>query len=460
MFTLRFLLVVIITVITSSCGIIIKKTIEAVDIVNNSFLFRQGLHGDLTEEEIEFAKVAWKYFQNNLNYNTSLVNYIDKKEIVSISSISDYIISLIAMNKLNLITDKEFHQKISNIISTLNIIKLDKNGLPYYYYKNNSNLSPITQKKNEIGLYIFDLSRLLLVLNLAKSLYSNYSEYIDKFFLRLNFCNLIDNCGVIYYENDIFKLPGYLSYSIKAFKLLNFDTSNFEKLFFKEYILIDNVKIYYEYPGIFEKEYKPPHFISPIPYIYEGIEFNWDVLNDKTSLDSFHTDLASYSNSKKIYDVQEKRFYDKKIFTSRGEYLDSNSDYVINSIFANGYSWNVLNSNNNFIPDKSLVSIKTAFGLHYLFNTKYTNNLFNLIKYSYDPNRGWIEGKFESNFYDNKVFTSSTNSMILEVLFYKKYGKIFSLKSNYSFYNLQNEDKFERNSKLCPYSIRKKCVEK
>lgn len=89
---------------------------------------------------------------------------------------------------------------------------------------------------------------------------------------------------------------------------------------------------------------------------------------------------------------------------------------MYDSIFANDYAWNTISDTSKTYKNKALVSVKTAFSMHILWNTDYTYKLMYIIEELYDAKRGWFEGRYEnSGGYVEAIF-SSTNATVLESL--------------------------------------------
>ncbi|MFN4152107.1 MAG: DUF3131 domain-containing protein, partial [Candidatus Sericytochromatia bacterium] len=98
-------LLALIILVNSSCGVLVKKVVEGTEYINNSDIFRQGQHGDLTSQELEWSKTAWKYFETNYNQQTGLVNSVESQTTTNMWFVADYIAALISAHKLGIITD-------------------------------------------------------------------------------------------------------------------------------------------------------------------------------------------------------------------------------------------------------------------------------------------------------------------------------------------------------------------
>jgi len=85
-----------------------------------------------------------------------------------------------------------------------------------------------------------------------------------------------------------------------------------------------------------------------------------------------------------------------------------------------------------------------------LWNTAYTDILIKAVQCLYDPERGWYEGRQEHTGAYEKVITSNTNSMVLEVLLYKKQGKLYHPQTTKTYYDLILQDPFKEAGKCLP----------
>jgi hypothetical protein len=91
-------------------------------------------------------------------------------------------------------------------------------------------------------------------------------------------------------------------------------------------------------------------------------------------------------------------------------------DYTSNTDFVDLYGQGV--------PyDLRFLSAKAAVGWHVLYNTAYTDKLFNFVQTQLKSDQGWYNGFYESLNQPNKALTANNNGVILESLLYKKVGK-------------------------------------
>jgi hypothetical protein len=69
------------------------------------------------------------------------------------------------------------------------------------------------------------------------------------------------------------------------------------------------------------------------------------------------------------------------------------------------------------------LSAKAAIGWYVLYNTEYTQKLFDFVKTNLKADGGWYNGYYEVLKEPNKAQTANNNGVILQSLLYKKVGK-------------------------------------
>lgn len=62
----------------------------------------------LSQEEFTWANTAWRYFENNYQENTGLVNSVDGYPSTTMWDTASYLMGLIAAEKINVIPDETF----------------------------------------------------------------------------------------------------------------------------------------------------------------------------------------------------------------------------------------------------------------------------------------------------------------------------------------------------------------
>lgn len=394
-----------------------------------------GRNGALNDEEMKMARQAWKYFERNYQDTTGLVNAVDKYPSTTMWDIAAYMAALVAVREMGIITKDVFDYRITKMFKTFQRVSLFRDELPNKCY------NTITgQKVNygnepmEIGFSAIDLARFLLWSKVIKERYPEHSDRIDDFILRWKFKNVIDSTGMLYgamVEDKTKKTKylqegrlGYEEYSAKCFQLWGFETSLAAKPEPYDTRTMYGIEIPYDTRD--PRELGAHNYVVCESYVLDGIELNWDSGFDRTSRNDEHTDKIIADFAQRIYKVQEERFRRTGIMTARTEHqLDGDPYFVYDTIFSDGYPWNTITEAGKHVPQYSAVALKGALGLWALWQTKYTDSLFNYIKNAFDPEKGYYEGIFERKGHDYiKTFTMNNNGIMLETLLYKMQGKL------------------------------------
>ena len=72
----------------------------------------------------------------------------------------------------------------------------------------------------------------------------------------------------------------------------------------------------------------------------DGLEFNWDKIDDRSSSDATHTDEVMSAMADSLYRVQEARWDADRIYTARGDHVVSGDPYfVYDAVYALGTPW-------------------------------------------------------------------------------------------------------------------------
>lgn len=470
-------------VLSSGCGLAVRGTQKGLTKVANSELFWQGRHGKLSEQELEWAKIAWKYFVNNYHPDTGLVNGVDEFNVASVWNIADTIAATITAHSLELIDTYEFDHRISPLLEFINRMSLSYGKMPDVFYSAGegsivdqtgtpednskkdaaagSGTSGSGDKKGggengglnaeQKGWSAIDIGRLLIWLQILRSYAPQYAEYIDKAILRWNFCQVINECGELFGVNrnssssPMSQHPqkplGYYEYAIIGYSSWGFPrpTSKHKRPITK----VLGIEI-----PVSEEDFRENGISDPLvslPYLLLGLEFNWDTIDDQSSPDSYSSDSEFADLAQRIYNVQERRYQAERIFTARTDYKRSSKPYLLyDSIFTDGYAWNTLTPEGEQHSELALVSTAAAFGMWALWKTPYTDGLLELTSTLYDQERGWFEGRREKDGGHERTITCTTNAVVLESLYYKTNGKLYNAPVPRSYADIILKDEFRR----------------
>lgn len=454
----------------TGCGVIVRGVNKGVTATSNSPLFHQGRHGKLTEEEQAWAKIAWRYFENNHNPKTGLVNSVDRYPATTMWHTADYLGAMVSARELGIITPCELDERLSHLVHFLNTMPLCFGELPNKVYNTRTGaMVDYTNQPGEIGWSAMDLGRLLSWLYIAKCRYPIYSEYIDKAVLRWTFCRVVDNCGTLYgglkVHNAIDTFQegrlGYEEYAARGYQLWGFSTAQASRIEPFNKATLYGIEFPYDSRDVRETGTYAP--VLSMGYLWDGLEFNWDRTDQRQGWDSIHSapDMAQIAEA--IYRVQEARYENDHVFTARTDHQVAGPPYfVYDAIFAAGYPWNVISDSGTYHKDQALVSTRAAFAMWSLWETRYTDRLMALLRCLHNPEKGWYEGRMENTGSPMRLITSGTNAAVLEALCYKAEGKLSAcVDPNPAFpkpyYDLTVENPFTEEGKCLPLE-RKACV--
>lgn len=377
--------------------------------------------GALTPEEQRWAQVAWRYFSNNTQPGTGLINGSDNRPLASVWQIGDTLIALTAARELKLIDEVEFDQRLTRIIGTLNRLPLSGSGLPNRLYntRNNTMVDYSNQPKS-IGWSSQDIARLLMALRIVAVRYPAYSEYLERAVLRWNFCRIVDDQGQLYaglLQNGqlITRQEGRLGdseYSAAGFGLWGF-ANQLSLRPPSQHVIIYGMAL--DIDARDPRTTWTPTAITTMPYALSGLEYGWDLPGAGRETGKLMRQRASM-----VYQAQEQRWQREKILTARSDFTLSVAPWHVNdTLFANGYAWNTLGDDGKYYPRLAQVSTRAVFGLWALWDTEFTDALMRMTRLQYDAQRGWFEGRTEATGDYNRAITLSTNATVLEALLYK-----------------------------------------
>lgn len=452
----KIILTVLILTLLNGCGVIIRGIDSGFGSVKS---ICTGVPSTkLTEEEMRWAKIAWKYFDNNYNYSTGLVNSADRYNSASMWNVAETLAGFMAAYELGIIGPDQFDYRVSKLLCFLSNIRLFDRKVPNILY--NTKTGEMVNYSNEtgaIGWSSKDLGRLLIWLKIIRERYPQYGEYIDKIVLRWNYCDIIDDKGVIYsgYKTtDSIKIVndarlGFEEYSARGFQSWGFYTGMASR--FDPYlsICIYNKRILYD--GRDSRMYGGRNSVVSLPYLLDGLEFRWKNAGCRDQYDYIWIDPRMRAQARNVYLVQESRYRQDKILTARTDHLLSAEPYfVYDGVFSDGYKWNTVSNSGKFYPDNALVATQAAFGFWALWDNDYTDHLIEAVKFLNDPQRGWYEGRHEMTGCYETTISLSTNAMILECLLYRQMGKIYKKTSKETYYQKQLQDEFSYQNKCLP----------
>ena len=389
--------------------------------------------GALTAQELEMARMAWKYFQNNTQPRTGLVNAVDSYPSTTMWDTASYLAALVAAHELGLASRQELDERLGAIIRTFNAMSFFRDELPNKVY-NASTMEKADYANNpgEIGFSAIDLGRLLIWLQIVKERYPQHADGIDRFVMRWKFDNAVDRDGVMYGANlsAAKKVQyvqegrlGYEEYAARGFNLWGFATSRASAP--EPYETIPLYCIEVPYDSRDPRKYSQHNYVVSESYVLDGIEANWTTGPEAASPDNARGPNWRRNFADRVYQAQENRYQATGILTARSEHqLDQEPYFVYDTVYTDGYPWNTITESGKYVPQFAAVSLKAALGMWVLWKSDYTDRLFTYIADKYDKDKGYYEAMLESGKGPIKAFTANNNGIMLEALLYKAQGTL------------------------------------
>jgi hypothetical protein len=409
-----------------------------------------NLVAGVSAQEVQWARTAWRYLENNTDDITGLVNGMDRVPTFTAWNAGDAIAATIAGHELGVIDAREFDLRLSRLLGFLATMDLSQGQLPNKVYNAvTGRMVGFENRPDDIGWSAVDVGRLLLWLRIAGQRHPKFQEYADKVVVRWTFCNVIDDCGrlqgtarsngqVIRYQEGRL---GYEQLAAAGYAAWGFDAHQASAL-----PAVETVNIFGMPVTVDARDPRTSGAQAPVltmPYVLSGVELGWTAPDGSTAL----RDLAP-----QVQRVQEERWRRERQVTARTDYQLRDAPYVVlDSVYASGYAWNTVGNDGKEYERLAQVSTRAAFGLAALWPGEYARALVDNVRFLYDPDRGWFEGRFEQGGGPNTNITLSTNAAILETLLFQARGTLHAQGSGRpGFFQVQTGDAFNRAGRCWP----------
>jgi len=381
----------------------------------------------VSEEDLNAAKIAWKYFKNNYNKETGFVNVVNRYPNATTTSIGNTILATIAAHELEIIKEGDFEKRIERVLKSLKKIKLYSEELPnHFYHAKTLDIVDIANKKLKkgSGWDMYGVAKILTSLYILARDYPQYEKDVFKIVNRFDFERGLKEGKIRNWTFDEhkgkgklskIKKPAYEFYVHNALKFFNFSSkSNLLNELYLEY----RAPYKHEVPMDYEEK-----TINAEPYLWTMLE------------QPYYHKYRHYSSN--VFRTLDDRYKTtKKVTTSTEEPLDSKPRYVENFIYDKGILWNTLGRNGKIYPKKRVISTKAAFIYSSLYpDQNFSKVLMEEVKELYNKKEGWYGGLYEKKKKRNSSLNISTNTAVLEAIWYKKVG---------NFYYRKNPKEFER----------------
>jgi hypothetical protein len=421
--------------------------------------------GPLTPRELEMAKTCWLYFETNLMPETGLVNAVVNYPSTTMWDTASYLAAMVAARELKLIDKSKFDSRMVALIRTFMTMELYRSEMPNKaYHTKTAKKVDYGNNPGEIGFSALDMGRLLIWFKIIKERYPEHGNAIDRVVMRWDFRNIVDKDGTLFgaavtkdKKNEYLQEGrlGYEEYAAKGFQLWGFNTTRASMPEPFNMIHIYGVKVPYDTRD--PRQFSQHNYVVSESYVLDGIEFNWDHPYDRSTNDLEHSQRWLENFAHRVYQAQENRFREAGILTARSEHqLDREPYFVYDTVYSTGYAWNTITDTGKFVPEVAAISLKAALGMWVMWQSPYTDLLFDAIVDSFDPKFGYFEGIYENGTGPIKTQTANNNGIMLEALLYKAQGKLLKWGPvDGGLWESTNADPFAENSKGRPIFLRR-----
>ncbi|GIU13809.1 hypothetical protein TUM4261_28530 [Shewanella sp. c952] len=381
----------------------------------------------LTDQEYQWAKTAWRYFENNYQDNTGLVNSVDSYPSTTMWDTASYLMALISAHRLNVISYDEFNLKMEKVLVTLARLPLVRDELPNKAY-NTQTLQMVdytnqpTNGTDGIGWSAIDIGRILVPMNILIWQYPKFNKQVNSVLQHWQVGEMTKD-GYLFGSRPAASGAGlelvqegrigYEEYASKALSLMGRDV--FNALKYADYlklITIDGIEVPTDSRD--PAKYHAHNYVVSESYILDSIEFG--------------ADSVSRIFAFRVYQAQEQRYKRSGIITAVSEdNIDQAPYFVYNTVFSDGKKWNTITDTGEDASDFKTLSTKAAFGWYALYDTPYADKLITGVDSLYSDSKGWYSGLYEKTGEANKAITANTNGIVLESLAYIQNGALLNV---------------------------------
>ena len=381
----------------------------------------------LSPQEMEDAKIAWRYFENNYQEKTGLFNSVDQYPATTFWDISSSMHALMSAYEIGLVDSLEFHHKMQKGLESINSFKLFHGELPNKVYSTIT-LSMVDYSNHNseegVGWSAMDIGRFLGTCSRIVKNYPEFTPLVNSIISKWNIDKVLGRDATLHGIGFSFKDKhpkivqegklGYEEYASKGYMINDYDAS--ESLRYTDFLKFHEIYGIEIGADTREVKYHPAYnYVLSEPYILDGLEYGFDINSRELAY--------------RLYKVQEKRAKKTGIPVAVSEdHIDKEPYFVYNSVYANGKTWVCYAENGDEANEFKMLSTKAAYAWSALFDDEYSQELSKAIKGLSNPKKGWAAGRYDNTGKTNTVLTANTNGIILEALEYKIHGPLLKVK--------------------------------
>ncbi|MBT9383026.1 DUF3131 domain-containing protein [Pseudooceanicola sp. CBS1P-1] len=377
------------------------------------------IRGLSSVKDLDDAKIAWKYFQNNTDPVTGLVNSANNYPSTTMWETGSYLIAVLAAERLGLIDASEAESRIGKVLDSLKKIRLFDDMLPNKAYNTRTlELVDYTNKPSAKGLgwSALDIARIIASFGLVERNHPDLAPKVEDVMDGWKLSEMVKD-GELWganvregktVENQEGRV-GYEQYAAKAMMLFGYDM-------YRAYEVRDNLMIK-EVDGepipVDSRMHRgvTPAFVVSEPYLFDGLEFGFDARSQRFATAVYKAQEARYERTGQLTAVTES-------------HLNVAPYFAYATVWGGGAPWAVLSFAGDRMDSKRTLATKAAYAWNALFGTDYTRKLVAGVASTADPEKGFAEGIYETDGTLNTSITANTNSVVLSSLAFKLDGPL------------------------------------
>ncbi|HYF16844.1 MAG TPA: DUF3131 domain-containing protein [Ramlibacter sp.] len=368
----------------------------------------------LTDQERQWARLAWSYFERNTDARTGLAGSVEAFPSSTMWDTASYLLAVLAARDLQLIEEAAFDQRMAAALASLERLPLYANALPNKSY--DVRTLAMTDYANKpspggIGWSAIDIGRLLVPLNVIAWHHPRHTEAARRVIARWNTTQLARD-GQLYgmeVENGAARAVqegrlGYEQYAARTFALMGLDVDvALDPTAYLQWVEVEGIQVPADRRD--PKQFGAQNYVLSEPWMLMGLEFGFT--------------RQSAELAWRVYRAQEERFRKSGVRTAVTEdHVDQAPFFLYNSVYSGGKPWATVTEKGEEHARLRTLSTKAAFAWHALYRTPYTTQLVEAVSVAQDPAKGWYAGLYEAGGQPNRSLTANTNAVVLESLAY------------------------------------------
>ncbi len=375
----------------------------------------------LTAEQVEQAKTAWRYFENNTIAETGLVRSVDNYPSTTMWDTGSYLMAVLAARDLGILDPGTARTRIERAIAALGKLPLLE-GLPNKAYDVRS-LAMVdydnTPAPKGIGWSAIDVARLSVPLTIIVWRDPDLSPQVRELLRGWALDKLVARGrlqGSVRRPSGALELVqegriGYEQYAAQALVLLGVD--------------VEDALRWDLTTGVTKAAGQPIPYDTRLPEDYSGTHNA--VVSEPFLLGAFEMGLSPTTRAmtQSLYLAQQRRAEEtRKLVAVSEDNIDRPPYFVYNSVYNGRTAWEAFAPDGKDASAHRGLSLKAAFGWATLFDDDYASRLRSGVAQAFDPQRGWFSGIYDSDGKINRAITANTNGIILESLWYQTRGPL------------------------------------